>query len=237
MKHELELAVIVPVYNEREAIVPVLDEWRQMLDSLGMRYRIAAYNDGSRDGTTEILTEYGKKHSDTVCVTNKENSGHGPTILRGYREYVEKSEWLFQIDSDNEMPAASFPLLWAAREKSDFLLGRRAGRHQPFSRKLVSMFSRLAVRLFYRASVWDVNAPYRLMRSNCFVQLFSKIPPDTFAPNVIISGFVGKEKLRFAEFDIPHTNRQTGEVSIRKWKLLKSAVRSFWQTVKFSIKC
>ncbi len=220
-----QLAVIVPVYNEESAIRPVLDEWRRVLDSLNIRYVMAIYNDGSRDNTAEILREYQERYPERIRVVDKTNSGHGPTILRGYREWAEKSEWLFQMDSDNEMGASSFPILWAERENYDFLLGKRDGRAQPFARKLISLVSRQVVTMFYGRSVWDVNAPYRLMRSSAFKDLFSRIPDDTFAPNLIISGYVGRCKLRYTQYDVPHTNRQTGEVSIRKWKLLTSAVR------------
>lgn len=229
-----ELCLIVPVYNEEEAIGPVLIEWCNMLDKLAIDYRILAYNDGSKDNTAAILNEMAAQFEGKVEAINKSNEGHGPTILRGYRDACKKCQWIFQMDSDNEMGSTTFRKLWEARENKDFLLGQRDGRVQALPRKMISFVSRSVVRCFYGQSVWDVNAPYRLMRVSCFEELFNKIPADTFAPNVIISGFVGKKKLRFQEFEVAHQDRQTGEVSIKKWKLLKAAMRSFKQTIRFS---
>lgn len=227
------LAVIIPVYNEEEAIALVLRKWASVLGSLQIDYLIHAYNDGSRDKSLEVLNEVARENT-RICVHDKKNSGHGPTILQGYRENCDSSTWLFQMDSDDEMGPESFPLLWEKRSQYDFLLGQRDGRFQPLSRKVISFISRLCVKTFYGSGVWDVNSPYRLMRSECFKGLLKRIPADTFAPNVIISGFVNKKKLRYFECPVPHTDRKTGCVSIKKWKLLKAALRSFKQTVMFS---
>ena len=74
------------------------------------------------------------------------------------------------------------------------------------------------------------------MRSKAFHEIYQKIPRDTFAPNVIISGMVAKCELRYYQQMVPQRDRQTGEVSIKKWKLFKAAVKSFWQTINFAFK-
>lgn len=123
----LDLAVVIPVYNEELAIAGVLRDWSAVLDSLGMKYVIAEYNDGSQDRTKEVLAETEIALKGKILVVNKENSGHGPTILQGYKEYAPKSDWIFQIDSDNEMQPDGFAELWRARGEYDFLLGYRGG--------------------------------------------------------------------------------------------------------------
>ncbi len=225
-----DLVVVIPVYNEDEVILDVIHDWKNVLGQLNINYRISVYNDGSKDNTQQVLeTAFG--NDTTVDLIYKENSGHGPTILQGYLAYIHKSQWLFQVDSDNEMPASQFASLWKAREHYDFLLGRRAEREQALSRKLTSLFSRLTVKLFTKASCYDVNSPFRLMRSECFAQFLPCLPLNTSTPNVILSGLAGMHKLRVVEFPVKHTNRTTGEVSIKKWKLFKFAVKAFFQTI------
>ena len=72
------------------------------------------------------------------------------------------------------------------------------------------------------------------MRTSKFKYLFSIIPEDTFAPNLVVSGFVSKNKLNVFQYPIPHQNRETGEVSIKKWKLFKAAFISMIQTIRIS---
>lgn len=231
-----QLVVVMPVYNEAEAIAPVLRKWCAMLDTLGLRYRIRAYNDGSKDATGQILQREAEASGERVLAIDKPNSGHGPTILQGYREAAAEADWVFQIDSDDEMAPDAFPALWAKREAFDFLVGRRSGRRQPLARKVISFVSRGCVRLFYGRGVWDVNTPYRLMRAAVFAPLYAAIPANTFAPNVILSGLAARLKLRAFEMPVPQHDRTTGEVSIKKWKLLKAAARSFAQTIAFAFR-
>jgi len=230
-----ELVIVMPVYNEEGAICAVLTKWVKMLDELQMQYEIHAYNDGSKDKSSAMLHVFSEKCPKLV-VHDKKNGGHGPTILQGYREQAANSHWIFQIDSDDEMGPESFGQLWKQRENYDFLIGIRDGRCQPLARKVISVISRQVVNLFYGRSVWDVNSPYRLMRSESFKKIYMLIPEKTFAPNVILSGCVSKLKMRFFEYRVPHGDRKTGEVSIKKWKLFKASVRSFVQVVQFSAK-
>ena len=232
-----DLAVVIPVYNEEEAIGSVLDKWVAALDKLGMDYTINPYNDGSKDGSWQVIQEKQKQYPGKIVGHDKANSGHGPTILRGYRDAAAAGyEWIFQIDSDDEMGPEGFAGLWENRDRYDFLAGTRDGRRQALPRKIISAVSRVSVRLFYgHGGIWDVNTPYRLMRAEAFQDVFRAIPSDTFAPNVIISGMAAKLKLRCFEEKVPQHDRTTGEVSIKKWKLLKAAVRSFIQAILFAV--
>jgi glycosyltransferase involved in cell wall biosynthesis len=229
------LCVVMPVYNEQDAIGTVLVKWTKTLDALGMEYVIRPYNDGSKDNSLSVMNDVASRYL-TVDVRDKPNGGHGNTILTGYREAVETGyDWIFQVDSDDEMGPEKFAELWAKRCDYDFLVGIRDGRVQALPRKIISFVSRLVVCIFYGKSVWDVNTPYRLMRASVFGDFFARIPLTTFAPNVILSGLAARHKLRSYEIRVPQHDRTTGEVSIKKWKLFKAAARSFGQTILFAL--
>lgn len=228
------LCVVMPVYNEQDAIGPVLEKWDAALKGLGIDYEIRPYNDGSKDSSLSVMRKVAEKLAG-VNVKDKPNGGHGNTILTGYREASSDGfDWVFQIDSDDEMGPEKFNELWSRRNDYDFLVGIRDGRIQALPRKIISFVSRLCVRIFYGKSVWDVNTPYRLMRVSAFKPFYDAIPLTTFAPNVILSGLAARHKLRCFETRVPQHDRTTGEVSIKKWKLFKAAAKSFWQTIVFS---
>jgi dolichol-phosphate mannosyltransferase len=232
----LELAVVLPAYNEEEIIGKVVEDWVRELERLQINFEIHAYNDGSRDNTLQILAEHSVKNK-KIVVHHKPNSGHGPTVLLGYRENSDV-EWLFQTDSDNEISTQFFEEFWKRREGFDFLIGRRVRREGPLSRKFVSFAARMLVRIFYGQGVHDVNCPYRLMKSDVFKSAFNKMEINTFAPNVIISGLACRKSSRIRILEIPviHTERTTGEVSIHRWKLLRGTFKGLWQTVLFRIR-
>jgi glycosyltransferase involved in cell wall biosynthesis len=225
--------IVMPVYNEAECICDVLQDWSRELNGLGISYRLIVLNDGSKDDTAEVLKKFNEIA--TIKVINKKNAGHGPTILMGYTMAAQEAEWVFQVDSDNEIKAEQFKKLWAEREKYDAVIGIRDGRQQPLPRRIISFFSRLVVHIFYGSGIMDVNCPFRLMRADVLKQILARIPENTFAPNVAISGFLARAKVKVLNLPVPHSNRQTGEVSIKKWKLMKAAVKSFMQiiTIRF----
>jgi len=228
-----ELVFIVPVYNEAGAIGNVLDKWMEKLNRWKISFEIHVYDGMSKDNTLEIINNYSKRYHNIV-VHSVAHIGHGPTILLGLREN-KNAEWVFQIDSDDEMDVGAFDSLWDKRNEYDFLIGRRNGRKSSLSRKTISFISRMVIRLFYGKGVWDVNAPYRLMRTEKFGPLFDVIPNTTLAPNLIISGMACLKKFRILELSVSHQNRLTG-LSIDIWKLFKVAVRSFYQTIEFRFK-
>jgi glycosyltransferase involved in cell wall biosynthesis len=223
----------MPVYNEAAVIEEVVASWLRELDRLGIDYEFLAYDDGSRDETGRILERLATQQPGLV-VTSKANSGHGPTILRGYRE--ARGEWVFQVDSDDEMGPEHFAGLWDLRGDYDMLVGRRHHRDSPPARRLVTAVSRVTVWTLFGHAVIDVNAPYRLMRRSSLTAMLALIPAETFAPNVIISGLAAWRGLRVREVRVPHRGRRTGTVSIVKWRLWKAAVLALGQTLAVALR-
>lgn len=220
----------MPVYNEEACIAQVVSAWREALARLGIEFRMIVLNDGSCDGTAGELEAFAG--DERVSIIHKPNSGHGPTLLEGYRRAARQAAWVFQCDSDDEMPPEAFEKLWQQREQLDAIFGIRTGRVQGPGRKLISAISRLAVRTLFAGGVRDVNVPYRLIRGEVLGPIVERLPADTFAPNVIISGAVAMGRWRIANEPVPHQGRRTGKVSIVKWRLWKAAARSLVQTIR-----
>jgi glycosyltransferase involved in cell wall biosynthesis len=230
---EKELTVVVPVYNEEGAIAAVLASWAVDLERLGIDYRIAVYDDGSRDGTPRILGDLAERDP-RLSVVRHANRGHGPTILRGYRE--ARSPWILQIDSDGEMSSSHFASLWRERESHDFLVGARLDRVSAPVRRLVSAGSRAAVHLLIGNGVRDVNSPYRLMRRERLLPLLDVLPEDPFAPNVLLSGLAARARLRVLECPVPHEGRRVGRGSLTSRRLWAGIVRSFRDTLVTAVR-
>lgn len=227
------LTVVMPVYNEGAALPGVLAAWSAELDRLGLDYRLCVYDDGSREATGRVLEEQARLHP-RVVATRHTNRGHGPTILRGYRE--AEGDWVFQVDSDGEMSPGAFESLWRRREDYDLLIGSRAGREEPPVRLLITRVSRLAVRLLFGRGVRDVNSPYRLIRGDKLQALLQEVPGEPFAPNVILSGLAVRAGLRIGEWPVPCEGRRAGRSSLTPVRILKGSVRSFFETIAVGLR-
>lgn len=223
------LSVVMPVYNEEESIETVLAEWTAALEETGADYELRVYDDGSRDRTAAILQRAAAADRRIISATHG-NRGHGPTIMRGYQE--ARGEWVFQTDSDGEMPTATFATLWSLRESHDVILGSRIGRDSPAHRRLVSRGARAVTSFLFGTRVADVNTPYRLMRGSWLREQLAVIPPDAAVPNILLSGLVTRTRARLAEVPVQHVNRRTGTTSLNLRRIVRLSLRAIVDSVR-----
>lgn len=91
------LWVIMPVYNEEEAIELVVNEWVAALETLKINYVLCLLNDGSKDDTLLKINNLANNYS-KLKIINKSNSGHGQTCVMGYQMAIENgADWVFKL--------------------------------------------------------------------------------------------------------------------------------------------
>lgn len=224
-----DLSIVMPVYNEERSIEGVVAEWTAELARLGIDYELRLYDDGSRDATGAILQRLARANPRIVAQTHT-NRGHGPTIMRGYGE--SRGDWVFQTDSDGEMPASGFEMLWRQRDKHDLLVGSRGGRKLSAARAILTFGSRAIIALAFGRAVHDVNAPFRLMRG-CWLRaaVLPYIPLHTAVPNIAICGIAARMRARVIETSVPYTPRREGRSSINLRRAAKLACRGVIETL------
>ena len=88
-----DVAVVIPVFNEEKLIGECIDKWLDVLDSVNLNYEILIIDDGSSDATISIVERY--EDNQNIQIIIKQNEGHGPTILAGYKIAVGIAEWVF----------------------------------------------------------------------------------------------------------------------------------------------
>ena len=190
----MDLAIVIPLYNEEQTIKVLLDDIYSLLKKLNITYEIFIINDGSTDNSLSIIKSQ-QSLIPNINIVDKINSGHGPSLYIGYA-LADKHEWVLQIDSDYNYSLALFPNLWALKDKYDLLLAERKTKTVSFFRNAITIILRVIVVIFYGRGVKDVNVPYRLIRGNKLQLVLPAIKPGQFAPNVLITAFFIKKKLR-----------------------------------------
>ena len=226
------LSLVIPLYNESACLPGLIAELDDVIVKIDANTSVFMINDGSKDNTGEILDELAKTRS-WLKVINKTNSGHGPTIYLGYQKAIEaKADWVFQCDSDQQIPLKELVNLWQQRKSGTTILGVRANRQDPGERLLVSSILRLAIKVLFNVSVRDANCPFRLFPANALKMFLGHIPSNTFAPNVFIS-IMAKSSMNVQETYVSHLPRMAGENSINRINLLKVCLRCANQLMNF----
>ncbi|MFD1139839.1 glycosyltransferase family 2 protein [Larkinella insperata] len=235
----LLLSIVMPAYNEEECIHEVVENW---VDLLNRQFptestRLIVINDGSKDRTGAILDSLKPKYPNKLEVVHTPNGGHGNAVVRGYRHAVALgSEYVFQTDSDDQFITDDFSKLWAKRHESNFILGYRQIRFDAPARLVITRILKYSLFLIYGTYIKDSNIPFRLINGIYLKKLLEQLPdPTPFAPNIFLAVMARKAGEKTFDIPIVHKERQTGTVSILKWKLLKVCMQSFQELVEFRL--
>ena len=217
----------MPVYNEQDAIRSAVEEvQRQVLDHVPGS-ELVIVDDGSKDGTAALLDQAAARDP-RVRVIHQPNGGHGAALLTGLK--ASTGEYLFLIDSDRQIPLDEFAAAWAHMVAGrDAVFGVRRRRYDPKLRLYLSGLVRQSVFVLFRVQLYDSNVPYKLFRRAIWNDVRDCVPDGTLAPSMFLAIAAKSRGYNIVEIDVTHKERDTGEVSLRKLKLLKFCARGLQQ--------
>lgn len=225
-----KLYIIIPAYNEEANIRQVVDEWYPIAVMAGESSRLVIVNDGSKDSTLSVLQEEQKTRPQLI-VKNKENSGHGSTILAGYKFALsEGADYVFQTDSDGQTNPKEFEEFYRCRRHYDMVIGSRKSRQDGISRVFVTKILKFVVFLCFHVWVEDANTPFRLMKAETLKREIRYVPKDYFLTNVLLTVAFTKHQRRIRYIPITFRPRQGGVNSINMKRIFgigKNALRDF----------
>lgn len=225
-----ELVIVTPAFNESVIIEQFVKDWSAYIRSLNISFEFRIYDDSSTDKTAEII-EHMLPIYPELRYHLEMNSGHGPTITKAYQQSLD-SKWIFQIDSDHELPVDVFGELWNSRSSYDLLMGVRTNRDAPFFRRALTKIATITVGLFFGKGPSDINIPYRLIRAEKLLEFLPVNRPSNFAPNVLMTAFAIKNKWRIKTLPVTHNARKKINGSGFSLYMLKGACNSIWQLLK-----
>ena len=205
-----KLTIIMPVYNEKESLPLILNDWLDFCDQNRCHWIVV--DDGSTDGTREILKEFQSKRSFTV-IHHKINKGYGSAIKTGIR--AAQTEYLVTVDGDGQHRTDSITGMYERMlaEDIDLLIGTR-----PSEKKLSARgFGKWVIRSLSRAllpnKISDLNSGLKMYRTD-LAQQFIKVSPDSMAFSDIITLTFIAEKHKVEEILIEINPRAGGESKV-----------------------
>ncbi len=225
------LSVVMPAYNEEGAIEAATSEVREFVLDRIAGSELVVVNDGSRDRTGEILDVISARDP-RIRVIHQTNGGHGPALRAAIE--AANGELLLFLDSDRQIPLTEVkPLLDAIECGHDAAFGQRIQREDPTFRLWLTRVIRGALPLLFGVRIVDANVPFKLLKRSLWESARPLIPADTLAPSLFLAVFAARRGFKIAYVQVSHRERQTGVVSIRRWKLVKFCWRAFKQLLTF----
>lgn len=221
--------IVMPAYNEEANIEEVIQQWHPICEKIvaeGNDAKLVIANDGSKDKTFAIMQKLQAKYP-LFKPLDKENSGHGSTVLYLYRYAINnKADLIFQTDSDGQTLPEEFWQMWENRHEYNFQIGTRGGRQDGASRVFVTKTLRFVVWFMFHVWVKDANTPFRLMNTKRLEAILVYIPQDFFLANVAVSAIAVKKNEKIAWYPITFRPRQGGVNSINMRRIFKIGIKA-----------
>jgi glycosyltransferase involved in cell wall biosynthesis len=200
-----ELSVIVPVYDEEENVVPLVEELGRVLDGLGRTAEIVVVDDGSTDRSGALLTALAADEPRLRVVRLARNYGQTAALAAGIEH--AHGDVLVSIDGDRQNDPADIPrLLEALTDDVDVVNGWRTPRRDAWlTRRLPSQIANSLISMVTGTALHDYGCTMRAMRAPIARELRLYGEQHRFIP--ALAAEVGA---RVVELPVHHRPRTAG---------------------------
>jgi len=196
-----------PCYNDADTIGGLIDDVYAALEPLTERLEVIVVNDGSRDGSREVLEALAAERPWLRPIHHEVNRGYGGALISGFT--AARHDWIFYTDGDAQYDASEAALLVPlATEAVDIVQGYKIGRGDSWYRKVIGRCYHHTVKLLFRLPVRDTDCDFRLFRRQLIVDR-----PLTSTSGVICVEMMRsfhERGARFVETPVHHFERPHG---------------------------
>ena len=167
-----ELSVVVPVFNERDNIPPLLAEIAGALRGR-VDYESVYVDDASDDDSVAVLKAERTRHPELRIVRHLTRSGQSTAIRTGVR--AARSPWIATLDGDGQNDPADIPKLLDARARADpavkLFAGWRTTRRDSFNKRISSKIANAVRSRMLRDATPDTGCGLKLFERQAFLDL------------------------------------------------------------------
>ena len=230
--------VIIPTYNEIENISPMIEK----VFSLNIPFEILIIDDGSPDGTANIVKQYQEKFKDKLhLIERKGKSGLGTAYIAGFKWCLEQNyEYICEMDCDfSHNPEDLIRLQQSCSENgADLSVGSRYVNNLvnvvnwPMGRVLLSYFASMYVRIITGMKGMDTTAGFVCYKRKVLEKIeLDKIKFKGYAFQIEMKFTAIKYGFKLTEIPIIFTDRTAG-VSKMSQGIIKEA---FWGVIQLKV--
>ena len=219
-----EISLIVPVYNEEQTIEEAYRQSAAALDSLARPYEIIFVDDGSTDGTWQVIVRLHDGDVRVRAVRFKRNFGQHPAMHAGFVR--ARGDIVATMDADLQNSPADLPRLIAAVDAGiDVASGRRLGRADSWGRTMPSRLINGMLRRFTHVDIADFGCAFNAYRRDAVVPVLGTIGKQKFTKALVLSAGAS-----VVEVDLEHRAREgkSRYSPLRLTRLALHVLAGFW---------
>ena len=208
----VEVALVIPVYNERDNLPLLIDEIARAVGGEGRSYEIVAVDDGSTDGSLEVLEGLRRDHPELRIVAFAERAGQTAALAAGFR--AARGRAIVTLDADLQNDPADVPALLAELERSRAaaVVGYRVNRHDSAWKRLQSRIANGVRNRLNRETIRDTGCSLKAFRADAVRALPLFDGMHRFLPTLI-----RMEGGTVVELPVRHRPRRFGRTKYGMW--------------------
>ena len=238
MEKKIYLSVIIPAYNEEDRIKNTLLEIDKFLTIQNYNYEIIVVDDGSCDGTSELVKNLQKNISKLEIISNQKNCGKGYAVRRGMLEACGKFR-LF-MDADNatgvEQIQNFFPFFQKGYEiviGSRDLQNSQIKKHQPFYKEILGDIGNFLIQILVISGIKDTQCGFKCFSAKFAEDVFPKLKINRWGFDIEILILAQKKGYRIKTVPVIWTNDINSKVTLSAYlETLKELLQIKWNIIK-----
>ena len=231
----MQLAIIIPTYNEKGNIDSLLKE----LTTLYKSAHVFVVDDNSPDGTGDVVTKFKKKNKNVHLIARKTKSGIGRSYLHGFAEVLKKKpKYIVQMDADFSHDPKVIKQMIEEIKDVDVVIGSRYIKgisviNWPISRIFLSWFANLYVRLLTQMPIFDATGGYKCFKGEVLSSLqLDRIQSDGYCFQIEVNYLLYKFGFKIKEIPIVFADRQEGMSKMNKSIIIEALIKVLFMPIK-----
>ena len=204
-----KLSIVLPVFNEADVIEEVVVSINLYVSRLVVDVEIIAVDDGSTDGTLEVLNRLGQSMPTLKVISHQKNVGYGGALVSGIK--AAGKTWILLMDSDGQMQIDSLQEAWSYRNEYDLLLGYRKQRADSFYRRILGKTGNTVSNMLLGHRLRDINCGFKLFKRDLIQPLKLSSTGNIINFEILYLLFKNHLSLRFFQFPVTHYSRKVGK--------------------------
>jgi len=224
--------VIIPTYNERENITRIIGAILEQDD----RLEILVVDDGSPDGTGEIVDNIMQHEARLHIIKRPRKMGLGTAYIAGFSYALQNCyDFVFEMDADFSHDPAHLPQFLSAIENADLVLGSRYRNGKvtvvnwPINRLLLSYFANVYARVVTGLPLWDATGGFKCFRRKVLEAIdLTHVRSNGYAFQIEMSFRAWRKHFKIVEIPIVFVDRTEGQSKMSK-VIVREAIWMVWR--------